>query len=68
MDDDQLRLRTIMVSGLSALHRTRDPQQRQRIRGRMVELLGALEESIELDGADPEILASIRRMRGDLPP
>jgi hypothetical protein len=66
MDDDQLALRTIMVSGLSALHRTPDPRQRQLIRGRMVELLGALEDSVLRDGADPDMLSSIRRMQTDL--
>ena len=66
MGTDQLRLRTIMVSGRSALIKTRDPHTRQRIRGRMVELLAALEDSIARDGADPEMLSAIRRTRSEL--
>ncbi len=68
MATDQLRLRTIVVSGRSALHKTRDPGTRQRIRGRMVELLGALEDRIARDGADPEMLSAIRRTRSELRP
>jgi hypothetical protein len=66
MGTDQLRLRTIMVSGTSALRKTSDLPTRQRIRGRMVELLGALEDRIARDGADPEMLSAIRRIRSEL--
>ena len=68
MADDGLRLRTIVVSGSSALSKTRDRRQQQHIRGRMVELLGALEDSIMRDGADPDMLSSIRQVRTELRP
>ncbi len=66
MNDDELRVRTIMVSGTSALNKARDRREQQRIRGRMVELLGAVEDSIMRDGADPDMLSAIRRMRTEL--
>jgi hypothetical protein len=68
MQNDQLRLRTIMVSGRSALKQTGDSRQQERIRGRMVHLLASLEESVRRDGADPGVLAAIRRMRREVGP
>ena len=68
MASDGLRLRTIVVSGRSALSNTRDRRQQQHIRRRMVELLGALEDSIMRDGADPDMLSSIQQLRIKLRP
>ena len=63
--DDYFRLRTMVVSGRSALNETSDPRKQQRIRRRMVQLLGELEDSILRDGADPDMLFLIRHIRGD---
>ena len=66
--DDYSRLRTIVVSGRTELNKTSDPREQQRIRLRMVQQLGELENSILNDGADPDMLFLIRHIRGDRRP
>jgi len=66
--DDYSRLRTIVVSGRTELNKTSDPRELQRIRLRMVQQLGELENSILNDGADPDMLFLIRHIRGDRRP
>ena len=63
MPNDQLRLRTIVVSGTDALRTVRDPVKRALIEARIVELLDGLDDRIKSDGADPELLARIEHLR-----
>jgi len=63
MHSDQLRLRTIVVSGRDALETARNPADRELIQGRIVELLADLQARVALDGADPALLASIEHQR-----
>ena len=50
------------------MNKTSDPRELQRIRLRMVQQLGELENSILNDGADPDMLFLIRHIRGDRRP
>ena len=56
-------LRTIVVSGRSALAKARDPADRENLRGRVHELLADLEQEVIRNGADAGILAALERER-----
>lgn len=60
---EELALRAIVVSGRSALRKTRDLAERERIQGRVHELLADLESAVIRDGGDPDLLALIERKR-----
>ena len=63
MPNDRLRLRTIVVSGRSALETVHDPIARQLIQSRILALLSDLEARVTSEGADPDMLARIERMQ-----
>ncbi len=56
-------LRVIAVSGRAAIAKAHEPEERQRIRERVHELLADLEEQVLRDGADEAILGAIERER-----
>ena len=58
-----LALRTIMVSGQTALAKPLHPHDCERVKDRVAELLGELEEAVLRDGADPGILRLIEEAR-----
>jgi hypothetical protein len=60
---EAMALRTIVVSGRAALEKTVEPDDRERIKDRLTELLARLEEAVIRDGADPEILRRIEEAR-----
>ena len=62
-DRERRALKVISVSGRSALQKASDPDDRERIRERVHELLADLEQQVIRDGADPEILAAVERER-----
>ena len=62
-DRERRSLDVIAVSGRSALQKSADPEDRERIRERVHELLADLEQQVIRDGADPEILAAVERER-----
>lgn len=63
---EELALRTIVVSGRSALKKARDDEERQRIQERVHELLADLESMVIRDGSDEKLLALIERKRSQL--
>ena len=62
-DRERRALNVISVSGRSALQKATDPEDRERIRDRVHELLADLEQQVIRDGADPDILATVERER-----
>ena len=56
-------LRVIAVSGRAALSRHLQPDERERVRQRVHELLADLEEQVIRNGADEAILAAIEQER-----
>ena len=58
-----LALRTIVVSGRAALHKTASPDGRERIKDRVTELLAQLEAAVIRNGANPEVLARLEEAR-----
>lgn len=64
--NEELALRTIVVSGRSALGKIDDPDERERIQERIHELLADLEAVVIRDGADEELLAQIEHKRRQL--
>jgi hypothetical protein len=62
-DRERRALNVISVSGRSALQKATDPDDRERIRDRVHELLADLEQQVIRDGADPDILAAVERER-----
>ena len=63
MLNDQLRLRTIVVSATDAMQTVQDPVERELIQARVFELLDDLRDRIARDGADSELLARIEHVR-----
>ena len=63
MLNDQLRLRTIVVSATDAMQTVHDPVGRELIQARIFELLDDLRDRIASDGADSELLARIEHLR-----
>jgi hypothetical protein len=63
MLNDQLRLRTIVVSATDAMQTVQDPVERELIQARIFELLDDLRDRIARDGADSELLARIEHLR-----
>ena len=61
-----MALRTIVVSGRSALSKTTEPDERERIQDRVHDLLAELEQQVIRDGADQELLSAIERKRRQL--
>ena len=59
-------LRTIKVSGQSALDGVDDPSKREQVRDRIDNLLADLEGTVIRDGADEEILSDIEGSRRQL--
>ena len=58
-----LAVRAIVASGRNALLKTPNPGERDRIRDRVPELLGQLEEALDRDGADAEVLSRLDEAR-----
>ena len=58
-----LSLRAIVVSGRNALDKARDPDDRQRIKAHVPELLAQLELAFIRDGADTEVLGRLEEAR-----
>lgn len=56
-------LRVIAVSGRAAIAKAHEPDERERIRDRVHELLADLEAQVLRDGSDERILAAIERER-----
>jgi hypothetical protein len=63
MLNDQLRLRTIVVSATDAMQTVHDPVGRELIQARIFELLDDLRDRIVRDGADSVLLAQIEQLR-----
>jgi hypothetical protein len=63
MLNDQLRLRTIVVSATDAMQTVHDPVGRELIQARIFELLDDLRDRIMRDGADSVLLAQIEQLR-----
>jgi hypothetical protein len=62
--DREIRaLRVIAVSGRAALARAGAPEERERLRQRVHELLADLEQEVIRDGAEERILAAIEHER-----
>lgn len=58
-----LALRAVAVSGRAALLKTSGPDDRERIKDRVTELLAELESAVIRDGANPEMLARLEDAR-----
>jgi hypothetical protein len=59
-------LRTIVVSGRSALRKTADPRQREVVMDRVHDLLAELESQVIHDGGDERMLTTLERKRRQL--
>ena len=65
-DRDSKALRVIAVSGRAALAKAHEPEEFERIRERVHELLADLEEQVIRNGADERMLAAIERERREV--
>lgn len=63
VDKETRALRVIAVSGRAALAKAREPDERERIRERVHELMADLEQQVIRNGADERLLAAIERER-----
>ena len=63
IDRETRALRVIAVSGRAALAKSHEPEERERVRERVHELLADLEEEVIRNGANEAILAAIERER-----
>ena len=61
-----LALRTIVVSGRAALLKTASPNDRERIKDRVTDLLAELEAAVLRDGANPDVLARLEEARREV--
>ena len=63
VDRETKALRVIAVSGRAAFAKAHGPEERERIRERVHELLADLEEQVIRNGADERLLGAIERER-----
>ena len=63
---EERALRTIKVSGQSALDGADDPSKRDQVRDRIDSLLADLEGTVIRDGADKDVLSDIEGSRRQL--